>query len=44
MAIIDQGEILLEAAPLRAVDDLRGRLWRRVIFLGTATELLRAVT
>ena len=31
MAIIDRGEILLEAEPLRAVDDLRGRLWRRVI-------------
>jgi ABC-type multidrug transport system ATPase subunit len=31
MAIIDRGEILLEAEPLRAVDDLRGRIWRRVI-------------
>jgi ABC-2 type transport system ATP-binding protein len=31
MAIIDQGEILLEAEPLRAVGDLRGRVWRRVI-------------
>jgi ABC-2 type transport system ATP-binding protein len=31
MAIIDQGEILLEAEPLRAVSDLRGRIWRRVI-------------
>ena len=31
MAIIDQGEILLEAEPLRAVADLRGRLWRRVV-------------
>jgi ABC-type multidrug transport system ATPase subunit len=31
MAIIDEGEILLEAEPLRAVDDLRGRIWRRVI-------------
>ena len=31
MAIIDQGEILLEAEPLRAVDALRGRIWRRVI-------------
>jgi len=31
MAIIDQGQILLEAEPLRAVDDLRGRIWRRVI-------------
>src|SRR5687767_14872897 len=31
MAIIDRGEILLEAEPLRAVDDLRGRIWQRVI-------------
>src|SRR3712207_9380382 len=31
MAIIDQGEILLEAEPLRAVADLHGRVWRRVI-------------
>jgi ABC-type multidrug transport system ATPase subunit len=31
MAIIDRGEILLEAEPLRAVDDLHGRIWRRVI-------------
>jgi len=31
MAIIDQGEILLEDEPLRAVDVLRGRIWRRVI-------------
>jgi ABC-2 type transport system ATP-binding protein len=31
MAIIDRGEILLETEPLRAVEDLRGRIWRRVI-------------
>ena len=31
MAIIDQGEILLEAEPLRAVGDLHGRIWRRVV-------------
>jgi ABC-2 type transport system ATP-binding protein len=31
MAIIDRGQILLEAEPLRAVDDLRGRIWRRVV-------------
>jgi ABC-2 type transport system ATP-binding protein len=31
MAIIDGGEILLEAEPLRAVADLRSRIWRRVI-------------
>ncbi|MFO1500620.1 MAG: ABC transporter ATP-binding protein [Verrucomicrobiota bacterium] len=31
MAIIDRGAILLEAQPLRAVNELRGRIWRRVI-------------
>jgi ABC-type multidrug transport system ATPase subunit len=31
MAIIDRGEILLEAEPLRAVDALRGRIWRSVL-------------
>jgi ABC-2 type transport system ATP-binding protein len=31
MAIIDRGEILLEAEPLRAVADLRGKVWRRVL-------------
>jgi ABC-2 type transport system ATP-binding protein len=31
MAIIDQGKILLEAEPVRAVEGLQGRIWRRVI-------------
>ena len=31
MAIIDGGEILLEAEPLRAVEDLKGRIWRRTV-------------
>lgn len=31
MAIIDRGEILLEARPLYAAEALRGRIWRRVI-------------
>jgi ABC-type multidrug transport system ATPase subunit len=31
MAIIDDGEIVLEAEPLRAIDDLRGRIWRRIV-------------
>jgi ABC-2 type transport system ATP-binding protein len=31
MAIIDRGQILLEAEPLRAVADLGGRIWRSVI-------------
>ncbi|MFL5580717.1 MAG: ABC transporter ATP-binding protein [Gemmatimonadaceae bacterium] len=41
MAIIDQGEILLEAEPLRAVDDLRGRIWRRVIAKDALADLAR---
>ena len=41
MAIIDQGEILLEAEPLRAVDDLRGRIWRRVISKHEVAALAR---
>jgi ABC-type multidrug transport system ATPase subunit len=39
MAIIDRGEILLEAEPLRAVDDLRGRIWRRVIEKSALAEV-----
>ena len=31
MAIIDKGEILLEAEPLGAIATLRGRVWRRVV-------------
>jgi len=31
MAIIDQGEILLEAEPLCAVAGLSGRIWRRIL-------------
>jgi ABC-type multidrug transport system ATPase subunit len=31
MAIIDKGEILLEAEPSKAIAALRGRVWRRVI-------------
>ncbi|HET7550651.1 MAG TPA: ATP-binding cassette domain-containing protein [Gemmatimonadaceae bacterium] len=31
MAIIDRGEILLEAEPLSAIDELRGRIWRRTV-------------
>src|SRR3954447_12990591 len=31
MAIINRGEILLEAEPQRAVNELDGRIWRRVI-------------
>jgi ABC-2 type transport system ATP-binding protein len=31
MAIIDNGEIVLEAEPLRAIEELRGRIWRRMV-------------
>ena len=31
MAIINEGQILLEAEPLAAINDLQGRIWRRVI-------------
>lgn len=31
MAIIDKGEILLEAEPPRAIAALRGKLWRRTV-------------
>ncbi|MGB8193518.1 MAG: ABC transporter ATP-binding protein [Chitinophagaceae bacterium] len=31
MAIINRGEILLEAEPLRAVSGLRGRIWRSIV-------------
>ena len=41
MAIIDRGEILLEAEPLRAVEELEGRIWRRVIEKSALPELER---
>ena len=31
LAIIDQGEILLEAEPSAAIEQLRGRIWRRSV-------------
>ena len=31
MAIINKGQILLEAEPLQAIESIRGRVWRRVI-------------
>jgi ABC-2 type transport system ATP-binding protein len=41
MAIIDKGEILLETEPARAVDELHGRIWRRVISTDALPELER---
>jgi len=42
MAIIDRGEILLEAEPLAAVAELRGRIWRRVVEKAELPEIERA--
>jgi ABC-2 type transport system ATP-binding protein len=39
--IVDRGEILLEAEPLRAVHDLRGRIWRRVMSKGELPQVQR---
>ncbi len=41
MAIIDHGEILLEAEPLSAIGALQGRIWRRVIDKGELAEVER---
>ena len=31
MAVINKGEILLEAEPLKAIENLQGKVWRKVI-------------
>jgi ABC-type multidrug transport system ATPase subunit len=41
MAIIDKGRILLEAEPLRAVEGLRGRTWRRLVSKSELPLLMR---
>src|SRR3954469_23368938 len=41
MAIIDKGEILLEAEPLRAIDALQGRIWQRVVSAEALPQLER---
>jgi ABC-2 type transport system ATP-binding protein len=41
MAIIDRGEILLEAEPLGAIGEMKGRIWRRVIEKGALAEVER---
>ncbi len=41
MAIIDHGEILLEAEPLSTIAALQGRIWRRVIDKGELAEVER---
>jgi ABC-2 type transport system ATP-binding protein len=42
MAIIDRGEILLEAEPLGAIEEMRGRIWRSVIEKSALAKLERA--
>jgi ABC-2 type transport system ATP-binding protein len=41
MAIIDRGEILLEAEPLEAIAALRGRIWRRAVEKDALPDLER---
>jgi ABC-2 type transport system ATP-binding protein len=41
VAIIDGGEILLEAEPMRAIHDLRGRIWVRTVSRGELPALER---
>jgi ABC-type multidrug transport system ATPase subunit len=41
MAIIDNGEIVLEAEPLRAIEELRGRIWRRMVPKGELSAVER---
>ena len=41
MAIIDRGEILLEAEPVGAIEEMRGRIWSRVIAKSDLAELQR---
>ena len=41
MAIIDRGEILLEAEPLGAIERMRGRIWRSVIERSALPEVER---
>ncbi|HEY0037903.1 MAG TPA: ABC transporter ATP-binding protein [Longimicrobium sp.] len=42
MAIIDRGRILLEAAPLSAIDGLRGSIWRGVVDRGALPGVERS--
>jgi ABC-2 type transport system ATP-binding protein len=41
MAIIDKGEILLEAEPLAAIAALRGRVWKRIVTKQELPEIER---
>lgn len=39
MAIINRGEILLEAEPMPAINDLKGKIWSRVIDKSALTDV-----
>jgi len=41
MAIIDRGEILLETEPLAAIEEMKGRIWRKVIEKSELAEVER---
>ncbi|MBF8965262.1 ABC transporter ATP-binding protein [Pontibacter sp. FD36] len=41
MAIINKGEILLEAEPLQAIDAMQGQVWRKVIWKEELSEIER---
>ncbi|HEX8359669.1 MAG TPA: ABC transporter ATP-binding protein [Longimicrobium sp.] len=41
MAIIDRGEILLEAEPLGAIEGMKGRIWRSVVEKSALAEVER---
>jgi ABC-type multidrug transport system ATPase subunit len=41
MAIIDRGDILLEAEPLGAIEEMRGRIWRCVVERRALAEMER---
>lgn len=41
MAIINRGEILLETEPLAAIEDMKGRIWRKVIEKSELAEIER---
>jgi ABC-type multidrug transport system ATPase subunit len=44
MAIIDEGEILFDAQPPRAIEELRGRIWRRSVSRDELPALEREVS
>jgi len=44
MAIINKGEILLEAEPLKAVTEIQGKIWRRIVERSLLPKLEREHT